>query len=92
MGMFDSLYDSEGREWQTKAFNRALATFDIGSIITGLQADNCQVEVLAHIDGNFVRSYATIINGRLSEVPAKRDESLPLFSYSGSLREEATNA
>ena len=92
MGMSDSLYDSEGREWQTKAFDRVLATFDIGSIITGLQADSCQVEVLGEIDRNFVNSYATIINGRLTEVPAERDKSLPLFSYGGSLRVEAADA
>jgi hypothetical protein len=89
MGMFDSLYDKNGIDWQTKAFECLLTRYDIGSTITAEKL-TFQVEVLGEPEprqwperGVCVDSYATIRDGILTEVPAARDESLPLQDYSG---------
>ena len=79
MGMFDSLYDKHGNQWQTKAFDCLLANYDIGDSIPGddLPA-SYQVEVLGDTE-----SYATVRDGVLVAVPAERDPSLPLVDYYG---------
>ena len=83
MGMFDSLRDSKGNDWQTKAFGRTLETYEIGDSLTAARI-NCQVEILGgdhHL--NYVDSYATISAGHLASVNDPRDETLPLLDYSG---------
>jgi hypothetical protein len=35
MGMFDSFYDAQDNDWQTKAFGRSLAQWSIGDAIPG---------------------------------------------------------
>jgi hypothetical protein len=87
MGMFDSLYDKDGNEWQTKAFARNLARYEIGDAISSPPIPY-QVEVLGDMgdDDQFIDSYATIRDRRLAEVPADRDNSLPLLGFDGEWR------
>lgn len=81
MGMFDSLFDAEGNEWQTKAFGCILDRFQIGDHVHGVV--DFQVEVCGGDDPPFEDSLATIRAGRLEAVPADRDETLPLMNYHG---------
>ncbi|HEU5223119.1 MAG TPA: hypothetical protein VFU07_05485 [Candidatus Lumbricidophila sp.] len=84
MGMYDTIIDANGRQWQTKAFTRLLRRFTIGDQ-TPLPGD-CQVYVVASDDDvthpNFDDAFATIRAGVLTEVPADRDLALPLV-YAG---------
>lgn len=83
MGMFDSLYDSDNNEWQTKAFGCALTEYNIGDRLPALPAD-FQVEVFGGPSGQASRdAYATIRGGVLIAVPVERDASLPLMDYYG---------
>lgn len=80
MGMFDSLYDEDGNEWQTKAFARTLAAYNIGDKMPVPEPD-CQVEVYSgrrSADG-----IATIRDGALFLVPDYRDVNLPLIPFYG---------
>ena len=83
MGMFDSLYDEDGTEWQTKALKRVLAQYNIGDVIYSDFPVTYQVEVLGGGVGGFVYSHATIFNGVLAEVDVPRDPLLPFINYSG---------
>lgn len=86
MGMYDSIIDSEGNHWQTKAFSRTLESWSIGEEINGAHPLPFQVEVLGsdiNVDGDFVESFATIRETRIAAVPSDRDESLPLLRYDG---------
>ena len=85
MGMFDSLYGADETEWQTKAIGRQLRSYDIGSAIPGPPVDY-QLEVLGGSPYDVAESYysyATVRDGELVQVPADRDPSLALLSYSG---------
>jgi hypothetical protein len=87
MGMFDSLYDADGREWQTKAFDCNLDVYRIGDTVPADCAATYQVEVMTS-DGDwrnrtFTDSLATVRDGVLSTIPDQRDERLPLLNYSG---------
>lgn len=87
MGMFDTLIDSDGYEWQTKAFDCTLARYHMGMRVPG-QLPTFQVMVFGGKlrEGHYgVDSFATVKNGVLKKVPARRDKKLPLFDYSGSL-------
>lgn len=90
MGMFDSMYDAQGIEWQTKAYDRNLDQFDIGDTLP--VSEGCtwpvlpayQVKVLGGGHGeDAVDSYATVRSGDLTAVPDERDEQLPLLDYFG---------
>lgn len=81
MGMFDSFYDAEGGEWQTKALGRVLSRWDIGDPVQ--VPFDCQMEALGEVDGEFVYGLATIREGVLRQVPAARDHTLPLIPYGG---------
>ena len=82
MGMFDSFYDAQGREWQTKALGRSLHRWEIGDAVP-VQFD-CQLEAIGRHDATGVRvMLATIKSGQLTHVGATRDESLPLIPYGG---------
>ena len=86
MGMFDSLYDATGIEWQTKALNCELDRYRIGDRIGPLFT--YQAKVLGGPRGEDSRyAYATIRDGALVEVPAGRDETLPLLGYYGGWEE-----
>lgn len=94
MGMFDSLYDADGEEWQTKAFYCGLAVYRIGEtlprdIFPESYPTTYQVEVLGDPEPRqFVHSFATVRRGVLTAVPADRDPALPLLNYSGHLIEQ----
>jgi len=84
MGMFDSLYDEYGIEWQTKAFDRTLAQYNILDVIYSGLIYPFQVEVLGgSVKEGFILSHATIFNGVLAEVDVPRDPLLPFINYSG---------
>ena len=83
MGMFDSLYDEDDTEWQTKAFERVLAQYNIGDVIDSDFPVTYQVEVIGGKGEGFTRSNATIFCGVLAEVDVPRDPLLPLIDYSG---------
>lgn len=84
MGMFDSLYDAQSNEWQTKAFDRLLDSYGIGDEVPTYGVTTFQVEILGGTDEPpFIQSLATIRDGRLVSLPDERDESLPLMDYSG---------
>lgn len=83
MGMFDSLYDAEGHEWQTKALDCTLDRYQIGDDFG--PPFTYQAKVLGGPRGaNSRYAYATIRDGVLVEVPTDRDETLPLLDYHGS--------
>lgn len=94
MGMFDSFYDAQDREWQTKAFDRNLDVWRVGD---EFPADGCvsfQVEVIGDAHGStFDGTYrtrdalVTVRDNVVAEVPAERDHTLPLVAYSGGLLE-----
>lgn len=81
MGMFDSFYDANGDEWQTKAYGNALVNYDIGDEIPEGPPFTYQVRVLGDPEDGY--GLATIRDGRLAEVPAERDLALPLLDYHG---------
>ena len=92
MGMFDSLYDAQGREWQTKAYDYMLDRYKIGDRMPPPDewpdADSTyQVEVLGgdYGDHEFINLFATVRDDVLVDVPAERDPSLPLVDYCGAL-------
>lgn len=89
MGMFDSLYDTHGNEWQTKALGRALDRFEVGDPVP-FSIAACQIEVLGgrHLDAS-MDAFATIRKGILIAVPAERDPSLPLYDYSGDPKDDS---
>lgn len=82
MGMFDSLYDADGQEWQTKAFDCQLDTYRVGDTIKAGFRGTYQVEVFGGPRPS-VESFATIRRGTLAAVPDARDPRLPLLDYSG---------
>jgi len=85
MGMFDSLYDADGIEWQTKAFGRSLARYASGDPMPLGPFANYQMQVIGGEHGSPYRwSCATVRDGKLVKVPDNRDEQLPLLEYSGS--------
>jgi hypothetical protein len=82
MGMFDSFYDAQGREWQTKALGKSLHRWGIGDPVP-LNFD-CQIEAIGGRDASGVRvMLATIKGGALTHVGRTRDETLPLIPYGG---------
>ena len=87
MGMFDSFYDTEGNEWQTKAFACVLDQCEIGEKIGDRQwssESKYQVKILGGPESDpYQESLATIHDGRLVAVPDERDETLPLLDYGG---------
>lgn len=83
MGMFNRLYDEEGNEWQTKAFDCSLADYRIGEEVV-FDASSYQVEILGGPDNDpFQDSYATVKNGYIASVNDARDHRLPLVGYDG---------
>lgn len=94
MGMFDSLHDEDGHEWQTKAFDCNLDVYKIGdrmsrSDFPASYPHTYQVEVLGGDDADpYTDSCATVCDGILESVHDPRDESLPLINYCGHLTEE----
>lgn len=83
MGMFDSFYDADGVEWQTKAFDCLLSRWEIGDAVPTAPIDH-QVKVLGGPESDpFQNSFATLRGGRLACVPDVRDSSLPLLDYAG---------
>lgn len=90
MGMFDSFYGGDGSEWQTKAFGRSLARWDIGDEVPGPPIDY-QAEVIGGRSrgGRSSWSYATIRGGRLVSVGDARDWGLPVRLYSSGWRKPA---
>lgn len=78
--MFDSFYSADGEEYQTKAFDRTLAEWNIGDKVPAVNI-TCQVEVWSR-DWN---EFALLENGVLVAVPVPRDVSLPFFDYQGYL-------
>ena len=90
--MFDSLYDADGHEWQTKAFDCNLDEYRIGDEIEADMDATFQVEVMTsrgtYPDREYTHSLATVRNGVLWRVPDERDERLPLLNYSGHVIEQ----
>ena len=84
MGMFDTLLDANGHDWQTKAFDCSLETWRIGDVMPpDDHPATYQVRVLGDPDGSFVESFATVERGVLVAVPASRNPLLPLIDYHG---------
>lgn len=86
MGMFDSMYDAAGDEWQTKAFYCDLDSYRVGDAMPDVDKPDFQVEVLGGRGTSpreFLDSYATIRDGILTSINDPRDETLPLRDYFG---------
>ncbi|MEV4777488.1 hypothetical protein [Microbacterium sp. LWH12-1.2] len=89
MGMFDSFYDAEDREWQTKAFDCLCDRYNVGDRIPAPNEghrDAYQVSIFGpcgSTPSDAYDSFATIVDEKLVEVPARRDESLWLLDYCG---------
>lgn len=87
MGMFDSLFDKDGNEWQTKALGRSMSRYAIDDPVKLLLKD-CQIEVIGGPSDGSVWRYATVRGGILTQVPDYRRPELPLVSYCGDLVED----
>lgn len=91
MGMFDSMYDDQNNEWQTKAYDCALDRFREADPmphpkgIAWPAPSAYQVRVFSGSPFHEAQkdAYATIRNVVLESVPDERDESLPLIDYHG---------
>lgn len=79
MGMFDSLYDDRGREWQTKALGRGMSRFSIGDRLPGM-TDSYQLEVIGRGAGYW---FATVENARLVSIDQHRNPYVRLVTYLG---------
>lgn len=82
MGMFDSMIDARGREWQTKAFGRTLERWRIGDRVPADDAD-FQAKVIGDEAFGYEYALVTVRGGVLTEVPAERDPQLLLVDYGG---------
>lgn len=88
MGMFDSLFNEQGHEYQTKAFDCELDEYQIGDPIVCDGPASFQVEVLGGPEYNsIIDAFATVTGGTLSAVGVDRDKRYPLLNYSGHLIE-----
>ncbi len=89
MGMFDTLFDAKGHDWQTKAYDCMLDVYRIGDAMPSPSASNVstyQVEILGDpIPSIFVGSFATVKDNRLESVDDPRDERLPRVDYGGAV-------
>lgn len=85
MGMFDSMYDADGDEWQTKAFHCELDRYTIGDELPFIGTNTYQVEILGGPSNptGYLESYATIRGNVLTSLDDDRDETLPLLDYHG---------
>ena len=83
MGMFDSFYDQNGDEWQTKAMDCNLDVYDIGDRLTEPPGD-FQMEVIGPCgNGGSAWAWVTIREGVVAEVGVERDPSLVAIGYGG---------
>ena len=83
MGMFDSFYDENGDEWQTKAMDCNLDVYDIGDRLTEPPGD-FQMEVIGGpLESGCEWAWVTVRGGVVAEVGVKRDPSLMAIGYSG---------
>jgi len=97
MGMFDSFYDSDSNEWQTKAYENQLAAYRQDDVLPELECHpditDYQVEILRGSDvlenGErkhvYLDSFATVIGNKLITIHDPRNRNLPRISYSGHL-------
>ena len=88
MGMFDSMYDHDGNEWQTKAYGRTLERYELGDEVPDLDGwtpDIYQVKVLGGPGEGLNHGFATVQDGVLVEIPSARDAALPLADYFGGI-------
>ena len=84
--MFDSFYDEDGNEWQTKAFDCMLKSYHCGDLLPSVIGDY-QVEVFGGPDGHEEDGLAYVNADVLTAVPVERDTSLPLIGYWGDVLE-----
>ncbi|GGJ56076.1 hypothetical protein [Glutamicibacter ardleyensis] len=91
MGMFDSFYDSEENEWQTKAYENQLALYRQGDELPPLEdhpnVTDYQVEIFGgrRTLGEPVDSFATVIGNRLTTINTPRNKDLPRINYGGAM-------
>ena len=92
MGMFDSMYDQQNHEWQTKAFDCVLDRFEIGDAVPHPRGVSwptpTEYQVKVYGGPRFAEpargdSFATVRNSDLVAIPSERNESLPLIDYHG---------
>lgn len=99
MGMFDSMYDAQNHEWQTKAFGCVLDRFREGDPVphpNGVAWPSPPAyQVKVYGGPRFTEpargdAFATIADGVLTAIPAERHEHLPLVDYHGGWAVEPT--
>lgn len=85
MGMFDSIYDGDGREWQTKALDCTLKRYAPGDAIPGPLFDYQMKVISGWLEGGkgLDYGYALIHNGNLMDVLHEPDEFLQTLDYPG---------
>lgn len=89
MGMFDSFYDANGDEWQTKAFDCLLDVYRIGERVPPLAGrrsllTDYQVEIMGGpIPSGNRDSFVTVRNRVVDAIDVPRDTTLPLVTYHG---------
>ena len=79
MGLFDSLHDGSGREFQTKALDCILHNYFLGERICVPNLPDFQIQILGV--GSGCESFATIRGQKLVGVNVPRDPNLPLLDY-----------
>ena len=84
--MFDSFYDEEGNEWQTKAFDCRMKQYRCGDLLPSVIGDY-QVEVFGGPAGEKEDGLAYINADVLTAIPVEGDTSLPLLDYWGDVLE-----
>jgi hypothetical protein len=85
MGMFDSMYDRLGTEWQTKAFHCELDRYRVGDELPFIGTDTYQVEIFGgpNKPSEYIEALATVRGNKLASIRDERDETLPLLDYHG---------
>ena len=102
MGMYDSLYDDRGHEWQTKAYRCELDRYRIGDKMpresgggfykspTDSLPDAYQVSVVGGAPGCYEEKWATVLAHVLIQIPVERDPNLLAVDYHGGPAVEGT--
>lgn len=85
MGMFDSLYDEHGNEWQTKAYDCLLGNYSYGDDLPHLGEGVADYQV--EVRGSLGSALATVSGNILRALPAPRDTRLPLVGRYGEIKD-----
>jgi len=78
MSIYDSIYDQTYTEYQSRALGKMMRSYCLGDTLPiPMSMSHCQIPVFGKVTGD---DFATIRDASLVEVPADRDQTLPLIT------------